>query len=318
MKKISVVLVCAVLLIAAPVFAIELSGDAKDVPSTFATVKEGKVFYGKPSTAYCPKTFNSTMEAYGLKLNADAAGVPANYTNMKEGKPTFSKTPMAFSPAQYNAILNGYGLTMSDKNLEYLKAINFVSEKDGKYVFGKQSVAYSGDAWAKILAAYNLPVGEAPPAVAQEVKVEEKPVVADSDKDGVPDSSDICPGTPVGAKIDERGCWVLNQDYLFDFDKAVVKPQYHKDLNDVAAVIQSNANLKVQIEGHTDAVGSEAYNQGLSERRAKAIQAYLINKAGISANILSIVGYGETRPIASNDTKEGRSKNRRVELTPIW
>jgi OOP family OmpA-OmpF porin len=316
MKKLSVLVLCAVLLSAVPAFAVELTSDATQVPSAYAVIKGGKVVYDWKSTAFSPSTFNAVLEAYGLQFSPDSPGVPANYAKMKNGQPAFGGSSMAFSPAQYNAIFNSYGLTLGDKNLDYLKGIGFVSEKRGKYVFGGKSVAYSGDAWAKILAAYNVPVQEV--AQVKEVKVEEKPVVVDTDKDGVPDASDICPGTPSGAKIDERGCWVLNQDYLFDFDKAVVKPAYYKDLDEVATVIMHNKNLKVQIEGHTDSIGTESYNQGLSERRAKAVREYLVNQAGINPADLSIVGYGETRPIASNATKEGRAKNRRVELTPIW
>jgi len=78
-----------------------------------------------------------------------------------------------------------------------------------------------------------------------------------------------------------------------------------------------NPTLRVLLEGHTDSIGAEAYNQGLSERRAKAVMQYLI-KGGVDSARLSTVGYGESRPIAPNNTKEGRAKNRRVELTPQW
>jgi OOP family OmpA-OmpF porin len=82
---------------------------------------------------------------------------------------------------------------------------------------------------------------------------------------------------------------------------------------DEAVRILSGSSAPVSVEGHTDWIGSDAYNQGLSERRANAVQAYLIEQ-GISPSRLSTSGYGESRPISSNETREGRALNRRVEL----
>jgi outer membrane protein OmpA-like peptidoglycan-associated protein len=110
---------------------------------------------------------------------------------------------------------------------------------------------------------------------------------------------------PVGEKIVLRG---VN----FDFDKANIRPDAAVILDEAARIL-SGSSAPVAIEGHTDWIGSDAYNQGLSERRANAVQAYLIEQ-GISPSRLSTSGYGESRPIASNDTREGRALNRRVEL----
>ncbi len=141
------------------------------------------------------------------------------------------------------------------------------------------------------------------------------PSPSDSDGDGVYDDKDKCPGTPVGAEVDERGCWVI-RNVMFDFDKYNIKEEYYPRLNKVVEVLKNNPTVKIEIEGHTDSIGSAKYNQTLSERRAQAVKNYSVNK-GIAADRLKTAGYGLTRPIASNDTKEGRVKNRRVELTPI-
>jgi OOP family OmpA-OmpF porin len=79
-----------------------------------------------------------------------------------------------------------------------------------------------------------------------------------------------------------------------------------------------NPSMTLQLEGHTDSVGSADYNQGLSERRAKAIGNALINNNMIKAERIKAVGFGEDKPLMSNDTAEGRTKNRRVELTPVY
>jgi len=99
----------------------------------------------------------------------------------------------------------------------------------------------------------------------------------------------------------------------FDFDKATIKPEGKAVLDEAAALLQKHERVVVEVAGHTDSVGSESYNQGLSERRAVAVKEYLTAK-GITASRLTARGYGEAQPVASNDTKEGRAENRRVEL----
>lgn len=144
-----------------------------------------------------------------------------------------------------------------------------------------------------------------------------KPAAAplDSDGDGVYDDKDKCPDTPAGAQVDERGCWVI-RTVEFDFDKYNIKEQYYPRLNKVVGILKNIPTLRVEIAGHTDNMGTARYNQTLSEKRARAVKAYLVSK-GISADRLTTVGYGLTKPVASNATEEGRAKNRRVELTPI-
>jgi OOP family OmpA-OmpF porin len=103
---------------------------------------------------------------------------------------------------------------------------------------------------------------------------------------------------------------------LFDFDKSVVKPEGKSKLDDLAAKIRG-INLEVVIAiGHTDSIGSDAYNQKLSVRRAESVKAYLVSK-GIEANRVYTEGKGKKQPVADNKTREGRAKNRRVELEVI-
>ena len=153
------------------------------------------------------------------------------------------------------------------------------------------------------------PVVEAP----KPVKVVEQP--KDSDGDGVFDNEDKCPGTPKGATVNEYGCWVI-KNVQFDFDKSNIKPQYHADLDQVVTVLEQNPTLSVEVQGHTDNVGTEQYNQKLSERRAMSVMNYLASK-GIAKDRLSASGYGFSKPAATNETEEGRAINRRVQLDPI-
>ena len=105
-------------------------------------------------------------------------------------------------------------------------------------------------------------------------------------------------------------------DVLFDFDKSVVKPEGKSKLDDLANKVRG-INLEVVIAiGHTDSIGSDAYNQALSVRRAESVKAYLVSK-GIEANRVYTEGKGKKQPVADNKTREGRAKNRRVEIEVI-
>jgi len=119
------------------------------------------------------------------------------------------------------------------------------------------------------------------------------------------------PAAPVVAPAVQRV--VLNADTFFDFDKAVIKTEGRQVLDQVAAQV-AQLNLETLIAtGHTDSTGPAAYNQGLSERRANAVKAYLVDK-GIPTDRIYVEGKGASQPIASNATREGRAQNRRVEI----
>jgi outer membrane protein OmpA-like peptidoglycan-associated protein len=112
---------------------------------------------------------------------------------------------------------------------------------------------------------------------------------------------------------DARGTIVSLADILFDFDKATLRRDVEFNLVKIATILNQFAEMKVLIEGHTDAIGTDEYNLGLSQRRAQAVYDFLVSQ-DVKAERLGWEGYGESRPVADNDTDEGRQKNRRVDL----
>ncbi|OLF34693.1 hypothetical protein BTW00_12260 [Psychrobacter sp. C 20.9] len=176
-----------------------------------------------------------------------------------------------------------------------------------------------------VLGGHLAPTVAVPPM--EEPMVDNTPVVVveadlDSDGDGVPDSMDACPGTPMNVVVDERGCPVpvditdelkMELRVFFDNDKSAIKNQYKPEIAKVAEKMREYPNSTARVEGHASKTGPSArYNQRLSEARAVAVKSMLTNEFGIAPNRLSTVGYGYDQPIASNDTEEGRAMNRRV------
>ena len=138
--------------------------------------------------------------------------------------------------------------------------------------------------------------------------------VLDSDGDGVPDDIDQCPGTPPGVRVNAVGCWVLAEDnVLFEVDRTEIRDTTM--LDEAIEILIANPEITGEIQGHTDSTGPAEYNMGLSLRRAEAVFDYMVQE-GVAAERMRVEGYGEERPIASNDTAEGRAQNRRVELHP--
>ncbi|MDP4274390.1 MAG: OmpA family protein [Bacteroidota bacterium] len=178
----------------------------------------------------------------------------------------------------------------------------------------------------------------------------------DSDGDGVPDYLDKCPGTPKGVTVDAKGCPLDSDgdgvpDYLdkcpkvkglksnngcpevkatakkifakaltgiqFETGKDIIKPASFPILNQVVAVMNEDPEYNLEINGHTDNIGTPAHNMILSQKRADAVKAYLVKK-GINAGRLKAQGFGQTQPVADNSTAAGKAKNRRVEFKVVF
>lgn len=147
-------------------------------------------------------------------------------------------------------------------------------------------------------------------------------VILDSDGDGVPDDIDQCPATPWNVVIDERGCPLapigvgLKMEYraFFAKDSSELSPEYQLELDKVAKKLQEYDTATMRIEGHAsaDEVDKKLRSNSLARNRAIIVKNYLIMQHQIDPNRLSTASYGAQRPIASSDTEEGRSMNRRV------
>lgn len=155
---------------------------------------------------------------------------------------------------------------------------------------------------------------DACPFTPEGIAVDSKGCANDNDGDGVPDYLDKCPETPLGTVVDTTGCTyviVTLAGVNFAFDSSSLTSEAKGILDGAASKIKSHSASHFTVEGHTDSYGSDEYNQILSERRAKAVMNYLVSQ-GVSESSLSAVGKGESFPIASNDSREGRAENRRV------
>ncbi|WP_223550307.1 OmpA family protein [Pseudomonas sp. A-B-19] len=153
----------------------------------------------------------------------------------------------------------------------------------------------------------------------------------DEDGDGVFDRRDRCPDTPANTPVDHRGCPVpqypdrvqaepaqsevitLSDDVLFAFNQSDLTPTAKSQLDALMSKFEDADVVSIKVVGHTDSVGSDAYNQTLSERRASSVAEYLLSQ-GVAPNKVTSEGKGASQPIADNETEEGRAKNRRVDL----
>lgn len=139
----------------------------------------------------------------------------------------------------------------------------------------------------------------------------------DDDKDGISNAKDKCPGSEPGSTVNAYGCMPeekasMTLEVLFPSGQAALSSEANTPLDELASFLNEHPNTKLEIQGHTDNTGNKAKNKKLSEQRANAVKAYLVERAGISPSRVSSYGYGDEKPIEDNTTAEGRSKNRRV------
>ena len=154
-----------------------------------------------------------------------------------------------------------------------------------------------------------IPFGaKAEPVVAKAAPVAPAPAVAPA-----PVKTPKCQNVPKGTVVDEDGCpKIIRLHVNFDFDKSTVKPEFMPEVQKVADFMKQNPGYSVVLEGHTDSKGSDAYNMKLSDQRAKAV-AKALESLGVSKAKVTTEAYGESKPVATNDTEAGRAENRRVD-----
>ena len=244
MKRSFVAIGCAVLsvLICFPAFALELTKEnIKKVPATYVTVEKDKMVFGPSSTAYSPDEFDKILQGYGLTLTPEGAKkAPTTYAKVDKDKIVFGKDTAAYSPETLNQILEAYGATLPADAVKGGKVPKTYAtlEKD-KIVFGKNSTAYSPHQLNPILAAYVVPAKAEVPIAKPEVKPQPKPEVKPEVKPEAPKviTPEKCKGAPKGAKLDERGCWVL-VGVNFDYNSSTLRPESYSVLDEVAAILK--------------------------------------------------------------------------------
>ncbi len=180
------------------------------------------------------------------------------------------------------------------------------------------------------------------PNTPYDIDVDKNGCPVDSDLDGIPDHFDQCPGTPAGMQVDEKGCEItegvipevietselivedespieevtLSSETSFEFNSADLKPAAISQLDKILAEMKKFPTSRWKIEGHTDNVGSQEGNLKISQMRAESVLNYFVSR-GIPKGRFTVMGLGSAKPIADNNTPEGRAKNRRVEIIRV-
>ena len=159
------------------------------------------------------------------------------------------------------------------------------------------------------------------PNTASGINVDSKGCEMDSDGDGVLDSKDQCPGTAAGAEVDTDGCEGVTEtvetftlNIQFPLNSAEIQDRYDSELRHVADFMEEHPETVVEIGGHSDSQGPAAYNEKLSQQRAESVAKRLTSVLGVDPDRVTAIGYGESRPVATNETASGRAENRRVEV----
>lgn len=142
---------------------------------------------------------------------------------------------------------------------------------------------------------------------------------ADSDSDGVADNADKCPDSPGDKPVDADGCTLVSvvlKNVNFESNSDKLTSGSNTELDKAVTAMNKYGDLRIEIQAHSDSVGDAGYNQSLSEKRANSVRDYMVSE-GIAADRMVAKGYGESQPVADNNTRDGRAENRRVELKII-
>ncbi|MCX7033578.1 MAG: OmpA family protein [Arenimonas sp.] len=308
--------------------------DTQDVP--FVTIGFGKFVSPNWSIDGELNYQNPQFDSSELLFSQYGATIDARYHFIKEGRAwwpylragigaqrseeEFDTFPAIGSPGQ-----------REDTNLTAQLAFGLQADYDRYAVRGEIGTRYAfddtsvvspaSDGFGDLLASVTILVklGDLAAVVTPETVAPQNTCAdLDDDGDGVNNCNDKCPNSVAGQAIGPDGCPVpLTIDLKgvnFDFDKDTLRPDAEAILTDAVSILQKYPQLKVEVAGHTDSVGTEQYNQGLSERRAATVYNYLTNAGIDAARLVGPNGFGESRPLDTNDTAEGRAKNRRTEL----
>jgi OOP family OmpA-OmpF porin len=260
-----------------------------------------------------------TLPVYGIlgaswgKTNPGYGGITDPATGVTTGVGDDADTDFLDAGLGYMYQLNDYGLAV---RAEYRYRYTTVDSAD-VYGAGYEDQRYDDHILSLGL---QIPLGAPPTAAAEPAPAPAPAQPMDSDGDGVIDANDQCPGTPRGTEVDARGCPIEKQAPIvlkgvtFEFDSSKLTMQAENRLDNVVDALQASSEVKFRVDGYTDSIGTEQYNQGLSQRRVDSVRQYLIEHGISSSRITGTQGHGESNPVATNETAAGRAQNRRVEL----
>ncbi len=278
----------------------------QDYPEAYASISHGPF---KLKQWYTDNYAGTDQDALYTELNA-SFGLPAGFTLNLHGGYNYGEywKRNAEELLDYSA---GVGYTAGHFNLG-LKVAGWDTSKPYRVTSNEFNNDY------RLIFSVSTTFPWASEEVAAPPPPPPPPPPGDGDHDGVTDDKDRCLTTPAGVVVDAIGCFkeITLRGVLFEFDSAALKAEARGQLDGLVQELKTRpadivAGTTVAIEGHTDSVGSDAYNQGLSQRRADSVRQYFID-AGLSASMVVATGMGEASPADSNATAEGRANNRRV------
>lgn len=262
------------------------------------------------------------MDGSSDKVDQNGYGLTGLYFPASNRSPFFLLAGYAEGDFEVDGSDFDEDVTHIDAGAGFIKKINdYGLALRGEYRYRNSDVDGFNDEFDNHVVSLSLqiPLGAPPVAPQPEPEPAPEPEPLDSDGDGVIDDNDECPGTPTGTEVDSKGCPVEKVEPIvlegvqFEFNSAKLTADAERRLDNVVNALQGSPELEVRIEGHTDNIGSDSYNQDLSQQRADSVKRYLVDH-GIEPERLTTRGFGESEPVATNDTEAGRAQNRRVEL----
>lgn len=242
---------------------------------------------------------NVPTGTYTLTASAEGYFKSSQTVDVRRGE--VARVAIALSPSAFQTTVTGQ-VTDRGTGAPLEARLIFKDAKTGSVVTETTTPAGTG------IYAVEVPVGTYAVTASAEGYIDQSaPVAAEKDRTAKQDFALVKPGTKVTLK-----------NIYFDFNKATIRmPQSKEALDAAAKILTDNPTIRVEIQGHTDNVGSDAYNQRLSQERAMSVVNYLVQNYGIAASRLTAVGYGEAQPVADNSTEAGRALNRRVEFVVL-
>lgn len=275
---------------------------------------------GGPNFRSLPEKFAARGAAHEAIASAEASGTPTDAYAAAAHEAYLGHAQYEFRDMQ------DYGDTIfhSQKVLAAASGQRVLPQNPSERRLTPEHAAEANEAYQRLLAAINGEPGQRLPAVAGRTVADFDCWLEQQEENFQVDDIAACRDafyaglaeleTPVAAEVPDR--ITLSTDVLFAFDSAEIQPAFTAEIDDAAELLLAHPEETVRIDGHTDNIGTLEYNQGLSERRAEAVAAYL-EARGISRDRLTVAGFSFTQPVADNSTSEGRAQNRRVEIDII-